>query len=70
MEELETILKELRYKIYSLTETPFFALKEVENLTQVEGNLVVCMHESFVPPVLPQAKESKFVEKIQKFFTD
>lgn len=70
MEELEIILKDLRYKIYSLTETPFFALKEVENLTQVEGNLVVCMHESFVPPVLPQVAESKFVGKIQKFFTD
>ncbi len=69
IEDVISALKELRYKVYYPSESPFFALKEVTNLKHIKGNWVVCMHESFVPPVLPQPKKEKLLEKIQNFFT-
>ena len=68
IEEVLRALKELRYKVYYLKETPFFALKEVSDSSQITTNWVVCMHESFVPPVLPQPKKEKFLDKIRNFF--
>ena len=51
-----------------MPETPFFAMKEVEDLNQVKGNWIICLHESFVPPVLPQPKKEGFAEKVKRFF--
>ena len=69
VEDIEKILRNLRYKMYCLTEDPFFALKEVTDLRELKGTWVVCLHESFVPPILPQPKKEKFLEKIQNFFS-
>jgi len=69
IEDVINALKGLRYKVYYPSENPFFALKEVTNLKQIKGNWVVCMHESFIPPVLPQPKKEKLWEKVQNFFT-
>lgn len=69
IKEIEKTLKELRYKMYYLIEKPFFALKEVANLEQVKSNRIICLHESFVPPVLPQPKKEGVWEKIENFFT-
>lgn len=68
IEEVMKVLKELRYKVYYLTESPFFALKEAISVDQIKGNWVICIHESFVPPVLPQPKKEKLVDKIRDFF--
>ncbi len=70
LEEVEKTLKSLRYKMYYLIEKPFFALKETESLKQVTSNRIVCLHESFVPPVLPQPKKEGFLERVNKFFTE
>ncbi len=70
IEEIEATLKELRYKTYVFSETPFFVLKEVESLENIEGNIIVCLHESFMPPVLPQPKKTTVINKVKKFFTD
>ena len=69
LEEVEKTLRKLRYKMYCLTEDPFFALKEIVDLNQTKGNWIICLHESFVPPVLPQPKKEGFMEKIRKFFS-
>ncbi len=69
IEEIEKILRDLRYKIYYLEETPVFSLKEITDLREVKGNIVVCLHESFVPPILPQPKKEEFLEKLKQFFT-
>ena len=68
-EEVEKTLRELRYKMYYLIEKPFFALKEAANLDQVKSNRIICLHESFVPPVLPQPRKEGVLEKIENFFT-
>lgn len=69
VEDIEKVLRELRYKVYYLIETPFFALKETTRLDQVEGNQVICIHESFTPPILPQPKKKGFSERFKDFFT-
>ncbi len=69
IEDVVSTLKEFRYKIYYPSENPIFALKEVTGLKQIKGSWVVCMHESFVPPILPQPKKKKILEKIRDFFT-
>ena len=69
VEEIEKILRELRYKMYYLTETPFFALRETVDLSQVKGNWIICLHESFVPPILPQPKKEGFLKKVKRFFS-
>lgn len=69
VEEIEKTLKELRYKMYYLIEKPFFALKETTTLKQVKNDWVICLHESFIPPVLPQPKKEGFLEKVEDFFT-
>ena len=67
-EDIEKILRDFRYKMYCLKEDPFFALKEITDLRELEGSWVVCLHESFVPPILPQPKKEKILEKVQNFF--
>lgn len=69
IEEIEKTLRELRYKMYCLRETPFLAFKEIDDLSQVKGNWIICLHESFVPPSLPQPKKEGFAEKAKQFFT-
>ena len=69
VEEIEETLKKLRYKMYYLIEKPFFALKETTSLKQVKSNRIICLHESFIPPVLPQPKKEGFLEKVENFFT-
>lgn len=69
VEEVEKVLKELRYKMYYLTETPIFALKEVTNVKEVKVSWIVCLHESFVPPILPQPKKKGLWNKVGNFFT-
>ncbi len=68
VEDIMSMLKALRYKVYYLNENPFFALKEANDLSLVGSNWIVCIHESFVPPILPQPKKVKFLEKIRDFF--
>lgn len=69
VKEFEKVLADLRYKIYDLIETPFFAFKEVKDLKHVKGKFIVCLHESFIPPVLPQAKKESWGDLVKEFFT-
>lgn len=69
VEEVEKLLKELRYKMYYLIETPVFALKEAADVKDIKVNWIVCLHESFVPPILPQPKKEKLLDKMCSFFT-
>jgi hypothetical protein len=52
-----------------LTEEPFFALKEITDFNELKGSWVVCLHESFVPPILPQPKKEKLFDKVRNFFS-
>ena len=67
--DLKKMLQELRYNTYILTETPCFAFKEVSNLAAVQNKVVICMHESIIPPVLPQFTEKNWMEAVSEFFT-
>lgn len=69
VEEIEKILRDLRYKTYCLTEEPFFALKEITDFNELKGSWVVCLHESFVPSILPQPKKEKLFDKVRNFFS-
>lgn len=69
VEDLDRVLKELRYKVYELVEEPFFAFREINSLSLTKNKIVFCLHESFKPPVLPQAKKQTWSDKVADFFT-
>jgi hypothetical protein len=64
---LKNLIKELRYFIYKIVVKPTFTLEKTDDLP-VDG-IVVCLHESIVPPVLTQPKKCSFVNCIVNFFT-
>ncbi len=69
IEEIEREIFSLRYKAYELEDTPVFAFKEVKNLKQCKGKMVVCLHESLVPPSsLPQPEDKEISTRIKEFF--
>ncbi len=69
VEDLKKLLQELRYKAYVLAESPFFAFKEVNNIAAIHARFVICMHESIIPPVLPQFVEKTWQESVSEFFS-
>lgn len=69
VEDLKKLLQELRYKAYVLAEAPCFAFKEVLNIAAIQTKIVVCMHESIMPPVLPQFVEKTWQESVSEFFS-
>lgn len=69
VEDIKNLLQELRYKAYVLAEVPFFAFKEVNNIAAIHARFVVCMHESIIPPVLPQFVIKTWQESVSEFFS-
>ncbi len=67
-EEIEKILSEHRYIIYSLVEEPTFAFKEIKDLSNYNGKIIFCLHESLVPPTLPQPIEKDWSTIAWEFF--
>ncbi|MDR2106994.1 MAG: FkbM family methyltransferase [Holosporaceae bacterium] len=66
--ELQNVIKEMRYFAYKISEEPIFALEKIENISDIEGDIIICLHESIVPPVLPQPKKNSLTEAISEFF--
>jgi FkbM family methyltransferase len=67
--ELQNIIKEIRYIAYRIVEEPVFALKKAEDISKIDADIVICLHESIVPPTLPQPKDTSITDKISGFFT-
>jgi hypothetical protein len=67
-EKLQKIIGELRYYIYKIVENPILSLEKIENLADIDGSIVVCLHESIVPPVLPQPDERSITNCVLDFF--
>lgn len=67
--ELKTLLKDLRYKAYVLVESPRFEFVPCDNLENPNVKIVFCMHDSIVPPSLPQPQQRTLLDAIRDFFT-
>lgn len=67
--ELETLLQELRYKAYVISESPKFELVECPDLKKPFVKVVFCIHESIIPPTLPQPAEKTCCSVVTDFFT-
>jgi FkbM family methyltransferase len=67
-DKLQKIIGEMRYYIYKIVEDPIFSLEKVENLLDVNGSVVICLHESIIPPVLPQPDKRSMTDHILDFF--
>ena len=68
LDEIEQMLKTLHYRAYKIVSTPNFALEQVEDLKKSRAGVVFCLHESVVPPTLPQPEIKGFSDKIKDFF--
>jgi FkbM family methyltransferase len=67
-DKLQKIIGEMRYYAYKVVETPFLSLEKVENLSAVNAGIIICLHESIVPPALPQPEKRSIKERISDFF--
>jgi FkbM family methyltransferase len=65
--ELQKIIDEMGYRVYKIVERPVLSLERVENILDVASGIVVCLHESATPPVLPQPQERSFSECVSDF---
>ncbi|GHU11468.1 hypothetical protein FACS189449_02980 [Alphaproteobacteria bacterium] len=66
--DIKKILRELKYRVYKIVESPTFALKEVEDIETEHEKVVFCLHESVVPPNLPQPEEKSILCRICGMF--
>ncbi|MDR0631897.1 MAG: FkbM family methyltransferase [Holosporaceae bacterium] len=66
--ELQKSIDEMKYHIYRIAEKPIFALEKIANIADVRSGVIICLHESVVPPVLPQPKKRSVSEDISDFF--
>ncbi len=69
IKELKNLLKELRYKSYVLAFSPKFALVPFDNIENPHVKVVFCMHESVLPPELPQPEAKSIFDSVKEFFT-
>ena len=69
-DQLERRLKDLKYIAYKIVQDPNnFRLEKVQNLASAGVDIVFCLHESFVPPQLPQPENKSIIDYIRDFFT-
>ncbi len=66
--EIQQILKEMRYRAYKLVESPTFALELIPDLEKERAKVVFCLHESVIPPVLPQPENKSIADCVEDFF--
>ena len=69
IKDLKALLKELRYKSYVLEFSPKFALVPYDDIENPHVKVVFCMHESVLPPDLPQPAPCSIVDTVRDFFT-
>lgn len=74
IEELDQWLKNMKYIPYELVQnSENFRLEPVEDLAKSEATIVFCLHNSVVPPQLPQPEQKSFMEStwgsVVDFFT-
>lgn len=66
--EIQQILREIRYRAYKIVESPTFALELIPDLEKERAKVVFCLHESVIPPVLPQPENKSIADCIEDFF--
>ena len=67
--EIQQMLKKIRYRAYRVIESPTFALELITDLEKARREKVVfCLHESVVPPALPQPENKSFIDSVKDFF--
>jgi FkbM family methyltransferase len=66
--ELQKMIGEIRYYAYKIVEKPTFALEKIKDLSKNYVGNVVCLHESVVPPILPQPEKRSIWDGISYFF--
>lgn len=69
IKDLKALLKELRYKSYVLEFSPKFVLVPYDNIENPHVKVVFCMHESVLPPDLPQPAPCSITDTVRDFFT-
>ena len=69
IDEVNKLLKELRYKAYDISSDGRFQLAEITDIKKAKNKVIVCLHESFIPPVLPQPISKDWSKVVHDFFT-
>lgn len=69
-EQISQWLKDMNYVAYKLNQTyDNYSLEKVEDLSKAGVNVVFCLHNSVVPPQLPQPTKKSAWQCISDFFT-
>lgn len=69
-DEIQKTLSELGYKAYRIIDNgETLGLESITDLTKEPAKVIFCLHESTLPPVLPQPEQKSFLQRITDFFT-
>lgn len=69
-EQISRWLKEMNYVAYKLIQDDTeYCLEKVDDLSKAGVNVVFCLHDSVVPPELPQPEKISMWRKVCDFFT-
>ena len=69
-DEIQKTLSELGYKAYRIVDNgKILGLESIPDLTKEPAKVIFCLHESVLPPVLPQPEKKSFFQHLTDFFT-
>ena len=68
-EEIQKFFTNSRYRLYTIVFRPKFELRLVDDLSRDRSKVLFALHESVVPPALPQPELRSIVSSIRDFFT-
>jgi FkbM family methyltransferase len=69
LKELQQMLRDFKYRTYRLRDDSFFTLEPVSDITKEHVNVVFCLPEDIMPPVLPRPKQLSSVDVIRDFLS-
>lgn len=66
--EIQQILKKMRYRAYRVVDYPTFSLELIPDLEKEHAKIIFCLHESVIPPTLPQPEDKSIIGCVEDFF--
>ena len=70
-EQISDWLKSMRYIAYRLVQnSKEYRLEKVDDLSKANVNVVFCLHESIVPPALPQPERKTTMQELKDTIID